>query len=114
MRVDGRDGLSPQSRDRRHSEAGRRRLLRVENLFALSGLLATKGIRAVFVGSLTLPILVAAQTSLSVGNVPGCTRTTVAVPVTLRQGGSAVATQVDVAFNRGKVSALEALRGERR
>jgi len=54
------------------------------------------------------------QNSVSVGNVPGFPGTTVPVPVSLRQrGGSAVAAQFDVAFNSGKVSALEALRGER-
>ena len=51
------------------------------------------------------------QTSLSVGNVPGYPGATVAMPVTLRQGGDAVAAQFDVTFNHGKVSALDTLRG---
>ena len=55
-----------------------------------------------------------AQTSLSIGTVPGYPGTTVQVPVALRQApSSTVAAQLDVAFNPAKVSALEALRGER-
>ena len=54
-----------------------------------------------------------AQTSLSVGNAPGYPGATISVPVTLRQSGNAVAAQFDVTFNSGKVSALDALRGER-
>lgn len=51
-----------------------------------------------------------AQTSLSVGNVPGYPGGMVSVPVSLRQpGGGAVAAQFDVAFNAGKVSAAGAV-----
>ena len=53
------------------------------------------------------------QTALIVGNVPGYPGTTVSVPVNVRHSSTAVATEFDVAFNSGKVSALEALRGER-
>jgi len=60
-----------------------------------------------------IPDGASAQTSLSVGNVPGYPGATVTVPVNLRRGGNVVATQFDVAFNPGKVSALEVLRGER-
>ena len=56
----------------------------------------------------------AAQTSLTVGSVPGFPGATVPVPVNVRQrGASAVAAQFDVTFNPGKVSALTALRGAR-
>lgn len=49
-----------------------------------------------------------AQTSLSVGNVPGYPGAMVSVPVSLRQpGGGAVAAQFDVAFNAGKISGGE-------
>src|SRR5262245_53885410 len=50
---------------------------------------------------------------LSIGSMPGYPGTTVSVPLTLRQPGqSAVAAQFDVAFNPGKVSALEPMRGQ--
>ncbi len=52
-----------------------------------------------------------AETSLSVGTVPGYPGATVSVPVSLRQGGSAVAAQFDVGFHAGTVSALAAVRG---
>jgi len=57
---------------------------------------------------------VIAQTSLTVGTVPGFPGATVPVPVTLRQrgGSSAVAAQFDLAFNSGKISPLTALRGD--
>ena len=51
------------------------------------------------------PSSLCAQTSLSVGNVPGYPGAIVFVPVSLRQpAGGAVAAQFDVAFNAGKVS----------
>ena len=53
------------------------------------------------------------QTSLSVGTVPAYPGTTVTVPMSLRQGSSAVAAQFDVAFNSSKVSALEPALGFR-
>jgi hypothetical protein len=47
-----------------------------------------------------------AQTSLSVGSVPGYPGATVAVPVTLRQpAGGVVAVQFDIPFRAGRVSA---------
>lgn len=54
-----------------------------------------------------------AQTSLSIGSTPGYPGTTVSAPATLRQGGSAVAAQFDVAFNAGKVAAVDPMRGQR-
>ena len=61
-------------------------------------------ILALAVASMT-PCRLCAQTSFSVGNVPGYPGAMVSVPVSLRQpGGGAVAAQFDVAFNAGKVS----------
>ena len=48
---------------------------------------------------------VAAQTSLSVGHVPGYPVATVAVPIALRQATNVTAAQFDVAYNAGRVSA---------
>ena len=73
--------------------------------------LLNKAVATVFAASLAFAGWSHGQTSLSVGNVPGYPGATVAVPVTLRQGGGAVAAQFDVTFNNGKVSALEALGG---
>ena len=63
---------------------------------------------AVFAGQAVL-----AQTTLPLGNAPAYPGTTAAVPASLRQGRNVVALQFDVAFNSGKVSALDAVRGER-
>jgi hypothetical protein len=61
-----------------------------------------------------LPVIGVAQTSLSVGNVPGYPGTTVTVPVSLRPtSGGAVAAQFDVAFNTAKGAPGEARLGER-
>jgi len=54
-----------------------------------------------------------AQTSLTIGTLPGYPGATISVPVVLRQSGNAVSAQFDVAFDSGKVSALDALRGSR-
>ena len=51
------------------------------------------------------PSSLCAQTSLSVGTVPGYPGGMVSVPVSLRQpAGAAVAAQFDVAFNAGKIT----------
>lgn len=64
--------------------------------------------------ALVLAGTASAQTTLGLGNAPGFPGAVVAVPAGLRpSAGGAVAMQFDVAFNSGKVSALDALRGER-
>jgi hypothetical protein len=68
--------------------------------------MTTKPLLILVVTAAVLPFHLSAQTSLSVGNVPGYPGATVSVPVSLRQpAGSAAAAQFDVAFNAGKVSA---------
>jgi hypothetical protein len=55
-----------------------------------------------------------AQSSLTVGSVPAYPGTVAAVPIGLRQApGSAVAMQLDLNFDPGKVSLQDALRNER-
>ena len=81
---------------------------RTQNGFGTAGWFVTLAL------ALTLAGTGRAQTSLGLGSVPAFPGTTAAVPAGLRPSANGVvAMQFDVAFNSGKVSALEALRGER-
>src|SRR5262245_53535112 len=59
--------------------------------------------------ALSAPVVVTAQTSLSIGSTPGYQGVSYALPVTLSRATNIVAAQFDVAFDPAKVSAAAAL-----